>query len=468
MSLHTVFFYFRLSDTNSRSFIYRNALALRELSHMITTYLLLLSYQIILLLSTPIIFFYICLRWYRGKKTLGSWQERCGFMPQYTHNGSVIWFHAASVGEVLSLEYLIRDIKQKNPTIICYVTCGTIAGKTLAQKNNLGDVIAHIPFDFILFLLIAFKRIGPSALIIVEAEWWPGLLLTAYIKQVPLYALSARLRNKSLQRYQFMKKIIAPILRSITHLYAQTDVDGQRFLSLGIATERITTLGDLKIYNVLKKYEMVIKKNYNLQLSEDPIILVGSLHPGELSYYLESFLVLRRTFPTLKLILTPRHFNWQETLVKTIRALNIKYTLWTEYSMQTSVTQALIDLAHTDILIVCKLGELFDLYQLATLYCLGGTFVPVGGHNLLEPAVWQRLTIIGPYHENIKTMVEQLQMRNAIEIVHDSAALTETLNRLLQHPKETLVRGMQARIWLEQENSHVTRVVETLIAKLTK
>jgi len=434
-------------------------------------FLIFIGYQIAQIIALPAIVLYILVR-ARKKPIFGSrknFLERLGFVPKPVHTKNsheqrVIWVHAVSVGETLATEHLVNKIKQEIPNSICYQTTGTIAGRSMITKNIKSDYASFLPFDFLPCMLLAFSRIKPKALIIIEAEQWPNLLMLARIKNIPVYSLSARLSARSFKRFKFFSCIFNPLFNLFTKIFAQTELDAQRYQALGIAPEKITVLGDIKAFNVLEKRRSAELKTRPhpsipqgerqqdgvrtepveiLERTTNPTLLVGSVHPGELDVYLELFTNLKQEFKDLKIIIAPRHFHWKQDLVKKINDKNLTYFLWDEQNETTIQTVPEI-LKNHDVLLVCKLGVLFDLYQFANIFYLGGTFVPVGGHNLLEPAVWANPSFVGPYHANCKTHADALEQAHGL-------IKTNNIHELITHT-EKLLRDKQLRITMAQNS----------------
>ena len=311
------------------------------------------------------------------------------------------------------------------------------------------SAVSLLPYDFLPSMLLAFARVRPRALIIAENDWWPNLLMLAYFLRVPVYLLSARIHEKSFAKYKRMGWFLRPLLSRAQHIYLQTQEDKKRFAQLGLS--RLTVLGDLKAQNVLAKH----KGFTPAKRSSAPTLLVGSLHPGELSYYTELFVTLKKDYPDLRMILAPRHFHWQETLVSTIESLGFSYALWDG----TEVSQVLQE---NDIMLVCTLGKLFSLYSHADIFYLGGTFVPVGGHNLLEPAVFGIPAIVGPYYENTKRVADELAQAGGVVFAADSKALLEETKMLLNDNDKRAGNGQAARHWVAAEATRTSQVLQTI------
>jgi len=380
------------------------------------------AYQLTQALLFPFFIVYLVHRKLKSKPVFGNFWHRIGVVPR-APNGKVLWFHAVSVGEVLSLQSIIEKVKQENPKTVCYLTVGTITGAKMAHKNLAADFISFVPYDFLIPMLIAFSRIKPNRIIITEAEIWPNLLMVARLKKIPLYLINARISDRSKNKYFYLRPIIAPLLNSFEKIYTQSEKDKELFLQMSVKGEKLSVLGDIKAANVLKKIESAggTSELESLFDRKDLILLAGSIHPGEEKIYLKLYKELKRDFPKLKLILAPRHFHWKKKLIEAA-ATGYKYKIWEDDMPQ----------GEWEILLVCKLGELFKLYKHATIYFLGGTFVPIGGHNLLEPTAWKVATVVGPHHQNSLTIAKALLKKDGLVVAKNYQELLEKTRSLLE------------------------------------
>ncbi len=411
------------------------------------------SYQLLQLALLPFIPWYLLYRRLTGKPVFGALPERLGFIPKVVSDKPVIWFHACSVGEALSIQGIMEQIKTDIPHAQSYVTTGTISGKQMAVKHLDANYISLLPYDFLWSMLLAFKRIKPSILIIAEADFWPNLLMIAHRRNVPVYIVNGRMREKSLKRYKTFGWFLKPFLNPVTTFFVQSHQDKERFISFGLKNDQIRVMGDIKAATVWHKHASILKNKKDnpdtiSSHPQFPIILAGSIHPGELTYYLDLLSALKPAHPTLKLILAPRHFHWREKLETQVQSSGFSYKIWDDSS---PVLDPRLTLETHDILLVCKLGELFKLYELADIYCLGGTFVPIGGHNLLEPAVWGKPTIIGSHHQNCQVTADALEQSQGLIKVETKEELIAEVQTLLLKSELKKSMGNNAQSWLANE-----------------
>lgn len=437
--------------------------------------LLFIFYQCGQLLALPFILIYLLLRKFQGKAMFGSLKQRIGFIHRVQRNGKCIWIHAVSVGEVLSVQRLIKEFKQRFPDCFVYVTAGTVAGKRMAQQHLRADYVSFMPYDFLFSMLMAFNRIRPQVILAVEAEVWPNFLLLARQKKVPVYLINGRLSERKEGGIATKNILLAPLFKIYQHIYAQDAMHKEAFEKLGVATEKVSVFGNIKAFNVLDKREQMLAA-VSLKKSHRPytILLVGSVHEGEAQVYLSLFETLKKKHPLLKLVLAPRHFNWQSTLEQMVAEKNMTHYLWdnndTKISYAQDMHSYIVDsiLPSNDVLLVCTLGKLFKLYPLADIFCLGGTFVPVGGHNLLEPAVWGVPMIVGPYYQNTRAIADVLEEQNALFKVSSKHELARRIERLLQYRETREEMGVHATQWLNHEAAVVTKRLDSLFEAVGK
>ena len=252
-------------------------------------------YNLLQIIVLPFFILYLIYRWLANKNIFGSLSERLGFVRKSPKNKKILWFHAVSVGEVLSIQEMIKKIKSDKPDTFIYLTVGTLAGKQIATKNISADIISFIPYDFLPCILLAIHRIKPDNLFIIEAEIWPNMLILSSWLKIKKYLINARVSMRSYGRYKVFKFIFAPLFNSFNAIYAQSNQDKERFITLNVDSKKITVLGDIKIFNVYQKWVSIKDKNCEeksnqiCNTSNSKILLAGSIQPGELDIYIILF-----------------------------------------------------------------------------------------------------------------------------------------------------------------------------------
>jgi 3-deoxy-D-manno-octulosonic-acid transferase len=434
-----------------------------------TLFIFFIVYQILQIVASPLIIIAIGIMQLK-RSLMGNIAQRLGYVPRSTPGRRTIWLHAVSVGEVLSLQELIITLKAANPSIDCYVTVGTVTGMHMAQTQLTHiDHVSYLPYDFLLPMMMAYARIKPTALIIVESDLWPNLIMLGKLTTTPLILLNARISERSRKRPALIQKLFARLYNCFDIILAQSEQDKKNFESLDV-TAAVEVLGNLKAYNVVGKKERV--RNHQPSQRSYATLLIGSMHPGEVDIYLTMFMRLRIQHSQLRLILAPRHFGWREELIARTHNTGLRVFVWTEGAVppvtQSEMRQQKMNelLENYDIILVCTLGELFSLYQYADLFFLGGTFVTVGGHNLLEPAVWGITPIVGPHYHNCTDIVQRLTNVKGCAQVDTTEALEAITRTLLDDSTLRCRMGAQCQAWLYQEAQQVQKTVSDLAKKL--
>ncbi|MBM3892840.1 hypothetical protein FJ365_00375 [Candidatus Dependentiae bacterium] len=420
------------------------------------TYLASVAYTVLQIITLPFTLL-LLFAVHRQRRRKDNSYERMGFVKKSPPNRPVLWFHAVSAGEVLSLQEMIATIKREQPEQWCYLTVGTPVGLAMAQKNIPADTISYLPYDFLPSMCLAYARIRPQAVIVIESELWPHLFFIAKWLNKPLFLLNARVSKRSEKRMHVLAPLVRLLLNCCHAILTQSEADTRRFITLGAPPLKVHTLGNIKAFNVFQKRKQLPN---HLVPQSGCILLVGSIHPTEDKVFLELFCQLKTIFPSLKLILVPRHFHWQNTLIAHARATTYKVAEWTSLNAHQTI-DALLSIA--DIVIVCRFGELFKLYQYATLFFLGGTFVQVGGHNLLEPAAWGIPALVGPYHANCISTFTALEEKGAAKAVTSVDNLLITTTNLLKNPGQIDAMSTANIKWIKKEAHRVEHTMRLVL-----
>ena len=429
----------------------------------ITNMLLFVIYQCITILSIPFLALYLVIRKLRGKVVWGKLSHRIGLIPLPPHNKNIIWLHAVSAGEVLSLEYLIKKIQAEDPSVHCYVTVGTQSGYTLAKKHLPSIALSYLPYDFLPIIMLTLNRINPKALIITEAELWPNVLTLTTLYNIPSYLINARISKKSPLKQTLYNATLSRLFNCFTAIYTQ-DTATVPYLEKHVTkATSIQYGGTTKSFNVVKKIEDFKKQHAEENSTTSPVLLVGSCHPGELAVYLKLFDECKKTIPNLKLVLVPRHMHWQTELVTQLTQTNNSWQIINDANGFTSFDNTL---ANNDIVAVFLMGTLFSLYRYATLFFLGGTWVPVGGHNLLEPAAWGIPSIVGPDYHTCTELVTTLHKQETIFIAQDTTELSAITHKLLHDTTLRTATTKKLLQWLKHEALTTEAIFNTLLSQL--
>jgi len=361
--------------------------------------------------------------------------ERFGFCQKRLPH--CIWLHAVSLGETIAAAPLIQELQKEFPdeNIVITNTTATGMARTIAL---FGDSVQQIclPYDLPSMINRFLTRINPRILIVMETELWPNLFAECNRKNIPIVVANARLSEKSAHGYQRVAKLTYKMLNSISVLAAQAESDAQRFVQLGLPADRINITGSLKFDVNIS--DNLISRGAELRaiLGVDrPIWLAASTHPGEDEIMLAAHRLLLQKIPNALLILVPRHPERFDAVANLIRQQNFKLV---RRSKKTALEPT------TTVYLADSIGEMMLLFAACDIACVAGSFVPVGGHNIIEPAALKKPVITGPivfnFAEISATMVESRGMYQ----VKNSAELANLLIKFINDQEFANVTGENA------------------------
>jgi 3-deoxy-D-manno-octulosonic-acid transferase len=388
-------------------------------------------------LAFLIAFPYFLVRGILQRKYFSNFRQRLGWFSLSGHQppDGGLWIHAVSVGEVLAVVPLVRELKSRWPERRLYVSTTTHTGQTLASQR-LGDIatILYFPFDWRFSVRHALDRVGPAAILITETEIWPNFLRECTLRRIPVVLVNGRISDRSVNRYNWIRPFIRRSLADFSRLLMQTAKDRERIVSLGAAPDRTEVCGNLKfdLKPVVDPGQVVEKYRRMLGLREDSLVVVaGSTMKGEEEQFLVAFGSLRRQYPSTFLVLAPRHperFNEVEQLLSG-QPLS--------FGRRSSLDERR-DRMPVDILLLDTMGELASLYALADIVFIGGSLVARGGHNILEPALFKKPVLFGPHMNNFREVALCFLQQQAAFQVSNSADLAA---RLVELARDKKLRG---------------------------
>jgi 3-deoxy-D-manno-octulosonic-acid transferase len=393
--------------------------------------------------------------------------ERLGRIPTTPENAAdserPLWLHCASVGEVQAARPLIEALRQSYPRRPLIITTMTATGaeRALALAGDADGGISHyfVPLDFPRAARRFVARLRPALAIFFETELWPNLLAACERRGVPVAVVNGRLSPRAFVGYRRVRMLMADALSHVDWLGAKSEEDAERFRWLGMAASKTQVTGSLK-FDIDKSDEALeVSKHLLFSLAGRPVWVAGSTHPGENEQLLGAHRQLRETLPDALLILVPRHPQRFEAAAALCRAEG--FTLARR-------SQDEIPDADTAVYLGDTMGELQALYAAGQLAFVGGSLVPVGGHNLLEPAAFGVPVISGPYLANFSDVAEVMRDADALVEVADEAALAEALVRLLNDAAARRRLGDAGRRVVEANRGALERTMAGLQALLPK
>ncbi len=401
--------------------------------------------------------------WRKGRgQGRGHWAERFGSIPFQEANPGAIWVHAVSLGETLAVAGLIKEIQQTFPGRRIYLSHVTPTGREAGEKRL--PCIAgrfYIPLDWRWTARRALARIKPSLLVIVETEIWPNLLRAAQEAGAHVVMVNARLSNRSLRGYRLARPFMRRVLANVDEICAQTAEDAMRFRQLVADPDRVSMVGNLKFDSQppqLGEFARALKAALG-QAQRRPVLVAASTMPGEEPLVMEAWNLIQARFPQALLILAPRHPARFEEVSQDLAQRQYSFVRRTALPVEESAISR--QLTSTAILLLDTIGELAGIFELADLVFMGGSLVPTGGHNILEPAYWSKVIAFGPHMENFRDIARLFLDAGAAIQVHNPEELAEAA-RMLENQEAREGMGARARQVLEQHSGATARTLDRL------
>ena len=379
-----------------------------------------------------------------------AWRERLGAGPRVAR---ALWVHAASVGEVRAAAPLVRRLAAGGASLLLSAMTETGRAQWAVLHPALPRRLA--PLDVRPCVEAALRRSPPVALVLVEAELWPAWIAACSRRGVPALLVSARMSDRSFRRHRALGGWIGRTLRRLHRIGARTELDAERFLALGAPAERVSVIGDLKLDAAPDPPELA--PDLAEWLGRDPLVVGGSVHPGEE----EALLAARRRWleagRKAALLLAPRHPKRVPEIARAIQRAGLEPRRRSEAGAPLEAGQvALLD----------SLGELAAVYRRASVAFVGGSFVRVGGHNLLEPVFAGTPVCYGPHVEQQRHAAALLEACGAGRRAADAAALAEAVEAALADPVRARERGEAGRRALRAHRGSSERAAELVLESL--
>jgi 3-deoxy-D-manno-octulosonic-acid transferase len=423
-----------------------------------------LIYSLLVTLGVILTAPYCWWRW-RGERGVARWRERFGFLPESFQQSEreAVWVHAVSLGETLAVVGLVRALQESFPERKIFLSHVTPAGRK-AGEARLPTVAGrfYLPLDWRWAVRAAFQRIQPALLVIVETELWPHLLRAAQESGARVFVVNARLSNRSFRHYRLARSFMRQVLANVDKIYAQTETDAERFRQLGAMPERLMLAGNLKFDAQPPQLgELPQRLERGLRRAErGPVMVAASTMPGEESLVLEAWTQVRARHPRALLILAPRHPQRFEEVAQILTAARRSFIRRT--ALTTHEDAVAQQLAAPEILLLDTLGELAGILELAEVVFMGGSLVPTGGHNLLEPAYWSKPIVFGPHMENFQDIAQLFLQAKAAVQVQDTSELGDVTLQLFRDNSARSQLGARAKQVLERESGATGRVLDQI------
>jgi 3-deoxy-D-manno-octulosonic-acid transferase len=393
---------------------------------------------------------YLAYQAIRYKKYIGSLGQRMGYLPvSFNLDGEPsIWIHAVSVGEVLTARALISDLKRRYPSFRIFLSTTTLGGQQVARRNVQDiDAVFYFPFDLSFIVRRTLRLVKPRLFLMMETEIWPNLLRECKKQGVATMMVNGRISARSYPRYRLGRAFFRRVLLDVDRFCMQSEESARRLIDIGAEASRVSVTGSLK-FDALdmpgaptpgRGRDRVLR--YFRITSGRPVIVAGSTMRGEEEAVLQAFRRLRSNHGNPLLVLAPRNPERFAEVAQLARN-------------QAFVTMRRSDLPidaepRAEVVILDTVGELAQLYQIATAVFVGGSLVDTGGHNIVEPAVFGKPIVFGSHMQNFKEIADAFLSHDAAVQVHSPRGLEDALLALLTDPVRRARLGAAARALVE-------------------
>lgn len=379
-------------------------------------------YTVLLFVMTP----FIVLRLYWKSRHLSAYRQRIGERFSCRAIAPVdVWIHAVSLGEVVAATPLIQALLDKELRVM--VTTMTPTGSQQVI-SRFGVRVSHqyVPYDLPWLVRRFFKAMKPRLGMIMETELWPNLISQAHRQNIPLLLINARLSDKAFRHYEKARFIFKPILNQLTRILAQSDEDARRFVALGAEVSRVQAVGNLKFDMPPVVIDPTLSALFRQAWgAERVVVIAASTHDDEEEQWLMRFARLQQAIPHVLLLIAPRHPERFQTV----------YQLCQQHLFKTGLRSSPATMnADSEVVVLDSLGELSLFYSLSDYAFVGGSLVPIGGHNVLEAIAVNVPVFCGPYMNNAQAVCDALCAADAIEQVKNADEMIEHLIALHNNP----------------------------------
>jgi len=417
-------------------------------------------YDLLLCLSALILVPYYLIRGVRYGKTRRGIRERLGSYPDGfidgLHGRQVIWVHAVSVGETRAAAPLLGALRARYPDAVLLLSHVTETGREVALQVTEADHCIFFPFDLSWVVRRVLRRIRPAVVVLMETEIWPNFVRAARHEGIPVLLVNGRISDRSLRRYRLAGTLLQQVLADISVFCMQTALDARRMRLLGAPPERLLVTGNLKFD--MPEPPLAVTSCSELRqrfrVPADSLIWVaGSTHAGEEELVVDVYRQLLDKHPNLFLILVPRRPERIRQVVDELDKSQVHNIL------RSTIASDEQPLQPGDVLLVDTIGEMLTFYAMADLVFVGGSLVPVGGHNILEAALLAKPVLFGPHMQNFKEIAGLMRKAQGGLPVADRDDLYHQVRLLLDNPAERRRLGENGHNLLLQNRGATARTL---------
>ncbi|MGH9257533.1 MAG: 3-deoxy-D-manno-octulosonic acid transferase [Vicinamibacterales bacterium] len=421
-----------------------------------------LVYSLLTLLALVALSPYFLYQALRHKKYVGSLQQRLGYLPVSLNldGDESIWVHAVSVGEVLAARALIAELRQRYPRLRLFLSTTTRAGHELARRT-VGEVddVFYFPFDWAFSARRTLDIVRPRLFVMIETEIWPNLLRECRRRGVRTVLVNGRISYRSFPRYRLIRPFFRRVLEDIDRFCLQGDEAARRLVELGANPQRVTVTGSLKFdaLDVVPPGRGRARVLRFLRVSPGrPVLVAGSTLKGEEVPVIRAFNRLRARGNSPLLVIAPRHPERFADVERLCRQEGLSTIRRTELPIDAE--------PRADAVVLDTIGELAEVYQIATVVFVGGSLVPAGGHNILEPALYGKPIVFGPFMQNFSEISEAFLANDAAIQVRSDRELDEAIIGLMGDPVRRARLGAGARALIDASRGAKDKTMAAITA----
>ena len=419
-------------------------------------------YSAALLLALLVTLPYWLVKMFTAGKYRAGLAERLGRVPERILRRppqGCIWVHAVSVGEVLAVGKLAEGLAARHPERRLLVSTTTVTGQKLARERFGEENVFFFPLDLSFSVGNYVRALRPALVVLAETEFWPNFLRVAHSEGARIAVVNARVSDRSFPRYRRLRFVWRRVLRRIEVFLAQSEMDAKRLVEIGAPVERVRVAGNLKFDIAAPASKPVVEmlRTAFARSGVDQVLVAGSTVEGEEALLLDAFRSLLKSHPRTTLVLAPRHPERFESVAGFLLGSGLGFIRRSRMTGQESCAGAVI--------LLDTIGELAALYALASVAFVGGSLVPRGGHNILEPAQHGVPIVTGPHTENFRDIVNVFSRAGAL-CVETPESLNAGLLRLLDDPVARRDLGQRASEVFRAQSGATARVLEALEALL--
>lgn len=399
---------------------------------------------------------------------MAGFLQRLGRLPEFDPNGkAVIWLHCVSVGETQAARPLVTALRQNFPNHKLVVSTTTRTGQKLAKEvfKDETDLVFYFPFDWKFSVRKTLKKIQPEIVLLMETEIWFNFIREAGKKGIKIAIVNGRLSEKSANRFKWIKNTFRRVFHYVDLASMQTAADAKRLLSFGIRGTKVKTTGNIKFDQKISQAETKlteeIQKRFDIT-KDAPLIIAASTHSSEEKLILESFKILWKNSSEIlpRLMLVPRHPERFSEVAQSIKETGFS---WVKRSENPSARDKT-----AEIILLDSIGELRSVYPLAEIVFVGGSLIPHGGQNVLEPAAAKKAIVTGFYTMNFKAIMEEFLSKDAIvqlpkiKETDASQKLAEVFAELLQNEEKRTQLAKSSFLVFEENSGATAKTIENL------